>query len=1816
MIARIAIILCLVCCPIFAQPLPTGLGHSTYTCLDKDGDGYGRGRGCLGIDADDNDPTVQTAAQGIAKYGSFTVFLAHLGYAPNNIWYVSPSGNDSTGVKNDVTHPFLTLNAFAAQFGSGDCLMMRGGWVSQTVTPVNGTAGHPTILMAYPGEEVIFDTGAAISMQDKSWIVVDGVEIKNGSSIQGGTTDGSSSVTFHDNIYRNVEGNGAYGSGTLGPIQDFNGLRNFTIEDSILHDNAAGQHEIYIGSRGLASSNVFIHRNIIYNSSWNGMHVNGRVTNLQIDQNLVYSVGISGISLNQGISNSFIRSNVIVNPATDGIEISNYESGTCSDPLTPICPFDQNNNLIENNTIYETGSNSSPAYAMGTSRSTPAIKVQNTSTGTVGDLGHNTFRNNIFVGGMKTSTDLAVVAYTVTPTTQSSQYFATSTFDNNIYYTPNRPSENRPFIVNGVAYYTCAQAAAVTTIVNGCTIADPLFSAASASYYSSIPSFNLHLRYTSPATHAGSITGLPVYDMIGNAYGVRTPSIGAFEYTSTYAQGWNDLLNTHLQSACPPNGYGFSTAASYPGTPPSLPFTVTNAIGGGTTVQANYSFSDLCFNVIANESGGAFDSTRNRLIIWGGGHGGTSGNEIYALNLSPATPTLTRIKDPSIFDQVQNNLGSSRNPPGTAFSTDLAIHGTDATKVCAGTWSGSTCTPGSHTFVTGATTDVWAALTITSGTGCTAKPYTVIAVSGGSATLDSAAGTPGSVCSYFEQPQEQYPSDGAPTPRHTGQGLVYFPTIDKMLAWEGPSVGGPGLLKTWLLDTSTLVWGNQTPTSLAGGGTDITRAPGSNDGAQLAYDPNTQKAFGLWGSVGSFISYTPSTNVWKGYIGGPACGGFVNCLAGAAGTAVVDPVRKLWFYIGNSNNGAPGTPIIWMVDISGSTYTMVDKTPAATGCAGIAPPVTGSAAGGISPGVVYDPVIDRIVIYPNDGNTIYLYNPDTNSCTTQTFPNGPPASGLVQPNGTYGRFVYSPQLDAFAIVNKASNDAYLLSLNLPAPATAALTITPAALPQTTIGATYSQSLASQVSGGAPAYGTYVVATGALPTGVTLNASTGLASGVVSGSPGVKTFTWSVTDSALNTVTSASETITVNAAPVITTASPLNPATYGVSISQTLAATGGTLPLTWSALPGLPTGISLSATGVVSGTPAQGGQAFSVTATVTDAVGISGTKSFSINVNPLYTYGNASITPTNCTHTNAIYAPLDLNTCTIPGEVPLGAFSIPAVGSSYIDPNFGTPVTVLSRNDIQGPSLTSYATPSAWSATGKYASIAVNTATTIIDPTNGTVIRGPGSSPPAPGFVTGDTLQWDKSNDDYYYYFSSPAKLMRASVATGLSTQLIDFTTLGLGITNVGTNPHGDISDDNWLGCFSSGSGPMLAIAVNLNNLHIYTIDATILHGSFSAMGLLGKGTPSNGTVIISKGRDSVSGKRYVLAVTYPVVIYSLNAAGEAATSACGAFQCGSLTYEELGPEYPKSFRAGAGNDDNICTTGEDCIGVQHNDMFQAKDGQQYLATMLDGDALIGSSFRGMVYIRLNAGNLMLRSSAFEGGGRTDLPVWFSQAVAGDPFLDVHIGCASGGSAAPYCVASSYPSPARNAGDFTSPYTNTAHFGVEFVLKGVGEEVRQLTKSRSISWSGSSGNIFSTNCDGTVCTVVTTAAHNLPPNNLNGTCISGTGISAVDLATAGQCFPTQNVNSTTFTLNRPVTASSTTGTLTLPYPYQYWPHPFASISPDGSRILYNTNLDYYTADGNENVVTAPTGFAGLAAPSPLGSVKISGFVSISGKASVE
>ena len=85
------------------------------------------------------------------------------------------------------------------------------------------------------------------------------------------------------------------------------------------------------------------------------------------------------------------------------------------------------------------------------------------------------------------------------------------------------------------------------------------------------------------------------------------------------------------------------------------------------------------------------------------------------------------------------------------------------------------------------------------------------------------------------------------------------------------------------------------------------------------------------------------------------------------------------------------------------------------------------------------------------------------------------------------------------------------------------------------------------------------------------------------------------------------------APTITTPSPLPAGWLGTDYNMALAATGGTMPYTWSIFSGsLPSGLNLSSDGVISGTPDTATNAL-FTVQVTGDDGLSSTKDFSLAI---------------------------------------------------------------------------------------------------------------------------------------------------------------------------------------------------------------------------------------------------------------------------------------------------------------------------------------------------------------------------------------------------------------------------------------------------------------------------------------------------------------------------------------------------------------------------------------------------------------------------
>ncbi|EIL87785.1 outer membrane autotransporter barrel domain-containing protein [Rhodanobacter fulvus Jip2] len=175
------------------------------------------------------------------------------------------------------------------------------------------------------------------------------------------------------------------------------------------------------------------------------------------------------------------------------------------------------------------------------------------------------------------------------------------------------------------------------------------------------------------------------------------------------------------------------------------------------------------------------------------------------------------------------------------------------------------------------------------------------------------------------------------------------------------------------------------------------------------------------------------------------------------------------------------------------------------------------------------------------------------------------------------------------------------------PATVTLTVSPRTIiytpvvpPRAVAGAAYSHSIAN-ASGGTAPY-TYAVSSGALPSGLTL-ASDGAISGT---STAVGTFTFQVvaTDSSSGTgpfsSAPASITLTVDAPSIALAPTFLPSGTANVAYSQTIIASKGTAPYTYTVTAGtLPTGVTLSSGGVLSGTPTQAGS-FPITVAAADS----------------------------------------------------------------------------------------------------------------------------------------------------------------------------------------------------------------------------------------------------------------------------------------------------------------------------------------------------------------------------------------------------------------------------------------------------------------------------------------------------------------------------------------------------------------------------------------------------------------------------------------
>ncbi|WP_441599467.1 IPT/TIG domain-containing protein [Ensifer sp. 2TAB8] len=320
--------------------------------------------------------------------------------------------------------------------------------------------------------------------------------------------------------------------------------------------------------------------------------------------------------------------------------------------------------------------------------------------------------------------------------------------------------------------------------------------------------------------------------------------------------------------------------------------------------------------------------------------------------------------------------------------------------------------------------------------------------------------------------------------------------------------------------------------------------------------------------------------------------------------------------------------------------------------------------------------------------------------------------------------------------------AYALTVGTP---TMVLSPSAGALPGGTTGLAYSQSFGA--SGGTGPY-TYSV-TGTLPAGLSMSSA-----GVLSGSPtagGTFTFTVSTTDSSTGTgpfTASQSYSVTIAAPAIAVAPSTLPNATFGAAYSQTVTASGGIAPYSYSVTSGpLPLGLNLSAAGVLSGTPSAVGT-FNITISATDAASgtgpFTGTQSYALVVDQVLPVANA-VTATVAANSTANGITLAITG----GAADSVAVANPAAHGTATAS--GTTITYTPAPGYSGTdSFTYTATNAAGTSSAATVTLAVTAPTLVLSPGAGALADG------TKGTVYAQTLAVSGGTAPYAYTVTAGA----------------------------------------------------------------------------------------------------------------------------------------------------------------------------------------------------------------------------------------------------------------------------------------------------------------------------------------------------------------------------------------------------------------------------------------------------------------------------
>ena len=322
--------------------------------------------------------------------------------------------------------------------------------------------------------------------------------------------------------------------------------------------------------------------------------------------------------------------------------------------------------------------------------------------------------------------------------------------------------------------------------------------------------------------------------------------------------------------------------------------------------------------------------------------------------------------------------------------------------------------------------------------------------------------------------------------------------------------------------------------------------------------------------------------------------------------------------VGTVNSGVTGQTVSFTVQVNATSGSITNSnyTISATGIS----PITGSP---VTTNVIAGCPAINLAPEALSGGSIGAFYSETFSASggsgTYTFSitGGDPPPGLsLSSGGTLSGTPTSGGSFSFVVRALDSNGctgsrSYTVSI---AGGCSTFTVSPSALFEGFVGVPYSRTISG--NGGTAPY-SLSLTSGSVPPGLTLSG------GSLSGTPtAAGAYSFRITARDANDCTAfRNYTLTVSCPPVVLSPVLLAGASQGVAYNQTFTVLGGSpRPYTFSVGPGLPAGLTLSPSGMLSGTPGQSG-VFAFTVTATDANGCAVSQAYTLAV-----CGTLTITP--------------------------------------------------------------------------------------------------------------------------------------------------------------------------------------------------------------------------------------------------------------------------------------------------------------------------------------------------------------------------------------------------------------------------------------------------------------------------------------------------------------------------------------------------------------------------------------------------------------